>query len=47
MGRELIVAGDLALSIGVAVFIGVSFAVLGVVCWIFWRAAHQDDTQDG
>ena len=35
-------AGDLALSIFVAVFIGASFVVLGVVCWIFWRAAQRD-----
>lgn len=35
-------AGDLALSLFVAVFIGASFVVLGVVCWIFWRAAKRD-----
>jgi len=36
------VAGDLALSIFVAVVLGGSFVVLGVVCWIFWRAAKRD-----
>jgi hypothetical protein len=34
--------GTLALSIFVAVVIGGSFVVLGVVCWIFWRAAKRD-----
>jgi hypothetical protein len=37
-------AGDLALSLFVAVFIGASFVVLGVVCWIFWRAAKRDQS---
>ncbi len=37
-------AGNLALSVFVAVFIGASFVVLGVVCWIFWRAAKSDQT---
>jgi len=32
----------LALSIFVAVVIAGSFVVLGVVCWIFWRAAKRD-----
>ena len=35
-------AGDLALSVFVAVFIGASFIILGVVCWIFWRAAKRE-----
>jgi len=34
--------GTLALSIFVAVVIGGSFVVLGVLCWIFWRAARRD-----
>jgi cbb3-type cytochrome oxidase subunit 3 len=34
--------GTLALSIFVAVVIGGSFLLLGVLCWIFWRAAKRD-----
>jgi len=37
-----VLAGDLALSVFVAVVLGGSFVVLGVVCWIFWRAAKRD-----
>ena len=37
--------GDLALSLFVALVIGVSFVILGVVCWIFWRAAKRDAKQ--
>jgi hypothetical protein len=37
-----LLAGDLALSVFVAVVLGGSFVLLGVVCWIFWRAAKRD-----
>ena len=37
-----LLAGDLALSVFVAVVLGGSFVVLGVVCWVFWRAAKRD-----
>jgi hypothetical protein len=35
-------SGDLALSLFVAVVIGGSFVVLGIICWMFWRAAKRD-----
>jgi len=35
-------AGNLALSVFVAVVLGGSFVILGVVSWIFWRAAKRD-----
>jgi len=35
-------SGDLALSLFVAIVLGGSFAVLGVICWLFWRAAKRD-----
>lgn len=35
-------SGDLVLSLFMAVVIGGSFAVLGVICWVFWRAAKRD-----
>jgi hypothetical protein len=35
-------SGDLVLSLFVAVVIGGSFVVLGVICWVFWRAAKRD-----
>jgi hypothetical protein len=34
--------GDLALSLFVAAVLAGSFVLLGVVCWIFWRAAKAD-----
>ena len=39
-----LLAGDLALSVFVAVVLGGSFVVMGVVCWIFWRAAKREKT---
>jgi hypothetical protein len=35
-------SGDLALSLFVAVVLGGSFVVLGVICCVFWRAARRD-----
>jgi cbb3-type cytochrome oxidase subunit 3 len=34
--------GETALSIFVAVVLGGAFVLLGVVCWVFWRAAKQE-----
>jgi len=38
----LAAGGTLALSVFVAVVLGGAFVVLGVLCWIFWRAAKRD-----
>jgi hypothetical protein len=34
--------GDTALSAFVAIVLGGAFVLLGVVCWVFWRAAKQE-----
>ena len=39
-------SGDLVLSLLVAAVIGGSFVLLGVICWVFWRAAKRDAAED-
>jgi len=35
--------GELVMTIGITVMLVLTWAALGVVCWIFWRAKKRED----
>ena len=37
--------GAAALDAFIVAFMALSFVVLGVICWIFWKAKKRDDAE--
>jgi cbb3-type cytochrome oxidase subunit 3 len=37
--------GAAALDAFIVAFMVISFVVLGVICWIFWKAKKRDDAE--
>ncbi len=38
-------AGTVALEAFIVTLMVLSFVVLGVICWIFWRAKQREDAE--
>jgi cbb3-type cytochrome oxidase subunit 3 len=37
--------GSAALDAFIVALMAISFVVLGVICWIFWKAKKRDDAE--